>query len=102
MARVSKAELRARQFRSQAAEILKDGDWLDEGVRHWLKKQLQRPPDYVYTENEHAALARIVAAGTLFEGWDGYPVPDLLPAACRYKADGNYEDERTLDELEAR
>jgi hypothetical protein len=102
MARVSKAELRALKFRSQAAEVLKDGDWLDEGVRYWLEKQLRCLPGYVHTENEDAALARIVAAGTLFEGWDGYIVPDLLTAARRYKADGDYEDERTLDELKAR
>ncbi|HXQ82430.1 MAG TPA: hypothetical protein VN769_00030 [Xanthobacteraceae bacterium] len=102
MPRVSKAQLRADQFRSRAAEVLKDSDWLDEGVRNWLEKQLRRERDYIYTENEHAALARIIAAGTLFDGWDGYSVPDLLTAASRYKADGDYEDERVFDELEAR
>ncbi|MGA3309030.1 MAG: hypothetical protein ABSD08_10495 [Xanthobacteraceae bacterium] len=102
MPRVSKAQVRADQFRSRAAEILKDPDWLDEGVRYWLQKQLRRERDYIYTENEHAALARIIAAGTLFDGWDGYSVPDLLTAACRYKADGEYEDERVLDALGAR
>jgi hypothetical protein len=102
MPRVSKAQVRADQFRSRAAEVLKDPDWLDEGVRYWLEKQLRRERDYVYTENEHAALARIIAAGTLFDGWDGYAVPKLLSAACRYKTDGNYEDERVLTEFEAR
>jgi hypothetical protein len=102
MPRVSKAQLRADQFRSRAAEILKDSDWLDEGVRYWLQKQLRRERGCIYTENEHAALARIIAAGTLFDGWDGYSVPELLTAACRYKADGDYEDERVFDELEAR
>jgi hypothetical protein len=100
--RVSKAQLRADLFRSRAAEVLKDSDWLDEGVRRWLEKQLRRERDYIYTENEHAALARIIAAGTLFDGWDGYSVPELLAAARRYKADGDYEDEQIFEELEAK
>lgn len=102
MPRVPKARLRADKFRLGAAGILRDPDWLDEGVRHWLEKQLRRERDYIYTENEHAALARIIAAGTLFDGWDGHRVPELLAAACRYKADGDYEDERIFDELIAR
>jgi hypothetical protein len=102
MPRVSKEKIRASQFRAQAAEILKDPDWLDEGVRYWLEKQLRRESDYIYTENERAALARIIVAGTLFDNWDGYSVPELLAAACRYKADGNDEDERVFDEFEDR
>ena len=102
MPRVSKEKIRAGQFRARAAEILKDPDWLDEGVRYWLEKQLRRESDHIYTENEHAALARIIVAGTLFDNWDGYSVPELLAAACRYKADGNDEDERVFDEFEDR
>jgi hypothetical protein len=102
MPRVSKAQLRADRFRSRAVEVLTDPDWLDEGVRYWLEKQLRRERDYIYTENEHAALERIVAAGTLFDGWDDYSVPELLTAACRYKKDGDYEDELVFDKLQAR
>ncbi len=89
-------------FRSRAVEILRDSDWLDEGVHYWLQKELRREPGYIYTENEHAALARIIAAGTLFDGWDGYSVPELLTAAYQYKTDGDYEDEQVFDELQAR
>ncbi len=102
MPRMSKAQLRAAQFRSRAAEILRDPDWLDEGVRYWLEKELRREQGYEYTENEHAALARIIAASMLFEGWDGYSVPELLDTACGYKADGTYDDEVILDELKTR
>jgi len=102
MPRVSKERRRADQFRCRAAEMLKDPDWLDEGVRYWLQKQLRRQDGYVYSENEHAALARIVAASTLFQGWDGCSVGELLNAAYRYKADGNDDDERVLDEFVAR
>jgi hypothetical protein len=100
--KLSKAQARANQFRERTAEILKDSGWLDEGVLHWLNKQLSRDRGYIYTENEHAALDRIVAAGKLFDGWDGYSVPELLAAASRYKRDGDYEDERFLDALEVR
>jgi hypothetical protein len=102
MPRGSKEQLKADKFRALAAEILNEPSWLDEGVRYWLEKQLRRADDTVYTENEHTALGRIAAAGTLFEGWDGYSVPELLTTACRYKADGDSEDERILDELGSR
>jgi hypothetical protein len=102
MARAPNEQIRANEFRLRAAEVLKDPDWLDEGVRHWLQKELDREAGHVYSQNEHAALARIIAAGTLFDGWDGYTVPILLAAAHLYKADGVYEDERLLDEIEAR
>jgi hypothetical protein len=102
MPRVSRERLRADHFRVRAAELLTDSDWLEEEVRGWLQKELQRARDYIYTENEHGALARIVAASTSFDGWDGYTISQLITAACRYKADGDYEDERFLHELRAR
>jgi hypothetical protein len=102
MRRKSKEQIRADEFRVRAAELMKDPDWLEEGVRYWLEKQLRRPRDSIYTENEHAALARVIAANTLFDGWDGYSVVQLRRAACCYKADGLDEDEQALDELEAR
>jgi hypothetical protein len=102
MPRLSKDQIRSSRFRSSVAEILKDPEWLDEGVRHWLEKELRREPDYIYTEIEHAALRRIIVAGTLFDSWNGYSVPERLTAASRYKADGSYEDEREIDVLQSR
>ena len=102
MRRLSKEQTRANEFRSRAAKVLEDPDWLDEGVVRWLEKQIGRELDYIYTENEHAALARVIAAGTLFASWDGQSVSELIDAACRYKADGDYEDERVFNELESR
>jgi hypothetical protein len=102
MPRISKERLRAAQFRSRAAGILKDPDWLEEGVRYWLEEELRREPGYIYTDKEHAALGRVIVASTLFDGWDGCTVPELLDSACGYKADGSYEDEVQLDELEIR
>jgi hypothetical protein len=67
-----------------------------------LEKELRREKDYLYTENEHAALERIIRASTLFDSWDGYGLNELLAAACRYKADGAHEDECLFDGLVAR
>lgn len=99
--RLSKDQIRANQFRSRGADILRDPDWLDEGVRHWLEKQLARESEYLYTENEHAALARTIAAGTLFDSWDGHSVSDLRKVARQYMADGNDEDELILKRHDA-
>jgi hypothetical protein len=102
MPRLSKERIKADLLRARVVEILKEPDWLDEGVRFWLEKLPKRPSDYIYTDNEHSAVARIIAAGTLFDEWDGYSVTELRKAACQYMADGDEEDERLLGELEGR
>jgi len=78
-------------------------DWLYyEHIRRWLKKLTERELNDGYTPAERAAVARIIAARTPFEGWGGYSVPELITAALRYVADFTYEDEIFLKELEAR
>src|SRR2546422_602204 len=102
MARDTKAQREGDWFRARITELLKDPDWLEEEVCHWLRKELQRERDYVYSEREHAALRRIMAASTLFEGWGGCSVLELLAAASRYVADCNEEDEMFIKKLQAR
>jgi hypothetical protein len=99
MAHDGKDELDAERFRAKASELVKDPDWLEEEVAHWLKKELQRNPKYVYSEREHDALRRITAASTLFEGWGGYTVPELITAASRYTADYDEEGEMFVEQL---
>jgi hypothetical protein len=94
-------EREAKRFRAKAVELLNDSDWLEDGVRHWLAKELQRPLGYVYSEREHAALRRIAAASTFFAEWGGYDVPELITAASKYAADSDEEDELFLQKLEA-
>jgi hypothetical protein len=101
MARLTKAQREAERFRAQAAQLLKDPDWLDEEVQRWLKKELEREPDYIYSEKEHAAMQRITAASTLFEGWGDYSVSELIVAPSKYTADCSPEDEEFLDELKS-
>ena len=99
MPRKTKAQYQTQLFRTQTVEILKDASWIDEGVREWLQKELRREPGYIYSEKEHNALRRIVAASTSFEGWDGYTVQQLAVAAARYMADHGYDDEMFLKRL---
>jgi hypothetical protein len=86
-----KAQHRAHQFRLHAAELLKGCDWLDVGLRYWLQKQLDRPRDHLFTEIEHNWLAQIIAASTLFDGWDGHTVPELIAVAWRHTAQLDYQ-----------
>jgi hypothetical protein len=104
MARITKARRESDRFRERVSALLEEPyDWLHyEHVRHWLKKLLQRDSDYVYTPAERAALARIIAARTPFEGWGGYSVSELIVAALRYAADFSYDDELFLKDLETR
>lgn len=102
MARLTKEQREAERFRTRAAELLKDPEWLDEEVQNWLRKELERERGYVYSEKEHAAMRRIIAASTLFEGWAGYAVPELIIAASKYVADFSYEEETFVKELQAR
>jgi hypothetical protein len=100
MARITKAQREANRFRRRAAELLADPDWLEEHVQHWLRKELQREDGYIYSEKEHAALGRIIAASTQFEGWGRYTVLELIAAASRYFTDYSYEDEIFIKELQ--
>lgn len=94
-------EREAKRFRAKAIELLNNSDWLEEEVHHWLTKELQRKPGYVYSEREHEALRRITAASTLFEGWGGYTVSELIVAASRFSADFDEEGEEFMNDLEA-
>lgn len=92
------------EFQARVANVLADSDdWQGYEVhRRWLQKLLGPEHGEVYTPAERAAVGRIAAARTPFEGWGGYSVPELIAAAMKYVADLNYEDELFLKELEAR
>src|ERR1051326_5235843 len=94
-------ERAAQRFRAKANDILKDPEWLEEGVRYWLRDELQRKPDYVYSEREHDALRRIIAASTLFKEWGGYTVSELITATSKYSADYDEEGEEFVNHLTA-
>jgi hypothetical protein len=102
MARPTKGQREADRLRARATELLKDPDWLDEEVQRWLRKELEREQGYIYSEKEHAAMRRIIAASTLFEGLGGYGVPELIVAASKYVADYSYEQEMFVKGLQAR
>jgi len=103
MARTTKAQREAEAFRARIIELLADPDWLYyERIQGWLEKLARRDPRFGYSPAERAAVARIIAARTPFDGWDGYSVPELITSASRYIADFSYEDELFVKELQAR
>lgn len=104
MPRKTKVQREADQFRQRIEALLAEPDDWDgyEHIRQWLQKLLKRDDSYIYSVAEREAVGRIVAARTPFEGWGGYSVPELIVAAMRYVADGSYENELFLKELEAR
>jgi hypothetical protein len=93
----------ASPFRFRLEALAAEPDWRGyEHIHGWLEKLLRRPIDAEYTPAERAAVSRIIAARTPFEGWGGFGVPELIQSALRYVADMSYEDEVYLKELAAR
>jgi hypothetical protein len=103
MARNTKAQREAERFRLRVVALLAELDWFGyEHIRRWLEKLLSFLDRRSATEDERAAVERIVAARTSFSDWDGYSVPELVTAAARYMADHSYEQECFLKELQER
>jgi len=102
MPRISKAQSESDRYRLRAARLAAGSSWRGyEAQREWLEKLLRYDPKRHFTEAEREAIDRIAAARTMFEGWGGYSVAELIKAASRYIADFSYEDELFLKELQA-
>lgn len=102
--RTTKAQRELDQFRARITALISEPDGWDlyEHIRGWLKELLKRPRAEDYSPAERAAVHRIIAARTPFEGWGGFSVPELIKAALRYAADFGYDDEIFLKDLAAR
>jgi hypothetical protein len=62
----------------------------------WAEGQLRRDRFYVYTDKEHAVLAKELSRMRPSDGWGGYTVDDLVRAAATYRADCTDEDDELL------
>jgi hypothetical protein len=62
----------------------------------WAESQLRRDRFYVYTDKEHAVLAKERSGMRPCDGCDGYTVDDLVGAAAAYRADCPEEDDELL------
>jgi hypothetical protein len=103
MARISKEQREADQFREKIGSLLAEPHgWRNyEDIRYWLQKLLRRDKDYKYSAAEREAVDRIISARRLFEGWAGFSVPELARVAQKYAADFDYDDELFLKYIEA-
>ncbi len=95
MARLTKAQrelAEAQKFRATAKTLLYDryNDWNDWEF-DWLSDEVRRPPDYIYSEKEHAVLDRLQYYSRPFTEYAGYTVPELtaIAYASRFDFDDN-------------
>ena len=67
----------------------------------WTESQLRRDRFYLFSENEHAVLAKELSSRmTPCEGWGGYTVDQVVRAALSYRADCSEEDDELLTILQ--
>ena len=95
--------VRANQFRAEVLALrqLPDHDWNDWEL-DWQESQIRRPLFYLYSEKEHAVLARMRRDATSFAGWDDYTVWELIKLAHAYRLDCNERDQAFLERLHRR
>ncbi len=62
----------------------------------WAEAQLRRDRFYVYTDKEHAVLAKERSRMRPCDGLGGYTIDDLVRAAAAYRADCPEEDDELL------
>ena len=104
MARIRKAQRaldRAHQHREAIEQLIADPSKCRGWFLDWADSQLRRDRFYIYSEKEHAVLARELAEMKLLGGFDGLTVPELVRAAIAYRADCDPESEEFLDRLVA-
>jgi hypothetical protein len=93
MARITKAQrerAEADAFRARAIDLLgvRHSDWND-WEYGWLRDEIHRQPDYLYTEKERAVLDRLQSYAKSFAEYAGFVVPELIAIAyaCRFDLD---------------
>jgi hypothetical protein len=102
VARTSKVQRESDRYRIRAASLVSESGWHGyEAQLEWLKKLLKYDRGRHFTDAEREAVDRIAAARTMFDGWGGYSVPELIRTASQHMADFSYEDEVFLKELQA-
>jgi hypothetical protein len=98
--KAQREQARADQFRAEvkALHYLPGHDWNDWEL-DWQESQIRRPPFYMYSEKEHAVLARMGRDAAPFSEWDGYTTRELVKAAHAYRMDCSEGDQEFLERL---
>jgi hypothetical protein len=82
--------------------LLENSDHLREWFLDWADSQLRRDRFYIYSEAEHAVLARELEKMKPFAGFASYSISELINAAIVYRADCDLPDQEFLDSLNHR
>ena len=105
MARVTKAQrerAEADEFRAIATALLgvRHNDW-DDWQYDWLRDEVRRQSDYIYTEKERAVLDRLQSYAKPFTEYAGYSVPELIAIAYPYRFDLDEDEQEFVEKLHA-
>jgi hypothetical protein len=98
-----KALDRAHKFREDIERLLATTPgWALRGwFQDWAEGQLRHNRFYLYSDKEHAVLAKELSSRmTPCDGWGGYAVDQLVRAALAYRADCSEEDDELLTILQ--
>jgi hypothetical protein len=104
MPRVGKGQRaldRAHEHREALERLLADADQLRDWFRDWAESQLRRDRFYVYSDAEHAVLAKELDRLKPHTGFAGYNIDELINAAAAFSGDCDLPDEEFLNKLRA-
>jgi hypothetical protein len=102
MARIGKGQRaldRAHEHREAIERLIANPQQLSDRFLDWADSQLRRDRFYIYSEKEHAYLARELERMRPFDGFDGFTIRELVLAAMTYRADCDLPDQEFLDRL---
>jgi hypothetical protein len=92
----------ADKFHALAVSLLcvRHSDWWErEWEETFLLDQVQRPDDYVYSENQQAKLKQLLFLSRSFTEYAGNTIPELLAIAFARCRDLDDEDEQWVETL---
>jgi hypothetical protein len=105
VARITKAQrerAKAEEFRALVVALLsvRHNDWND-WEYDWLRDEIRRQPDYIYTEKERAVLDRLQSYAKSFTEYAGYAVPELIAIAYACRFDLDEDGQEFVEQLHA-
>lgn len=103
MARLTKAQRKlaeAQKFRATTKTLLYDrlNDWNDWEF-DWLTDEARRPPEYIYSDKEHAVLDRLQYYSRPFTQYAGYTVPELTAIAYASRFDFDDHEQEFVEKI---
>jgi hypothetical protein len=100
--KVQRERAEADKFRELATALLsiRHNDWND-WEYDWLRDEVRRRPDYIYTEKEWAVLNRLQSYARSFTQYAGYTVPELIAIAYPYRFDLDEDGQDFVEKLHA-